>query len=200
MSKGKGAPIPQIKVHKDLSAQQAEALLQTLQQRFEQNMSRHRGLKWADVQERLQANAGKLSSLNAMEQSGGEPDVVGFDKKSGEFIFVDCSEQTPEGRRNTCYDGQAQAAREKKGVHPAGNALDLAAEMGIELLDEEQYRQLQKVGSFDTTTSSWLKTPPAIRELGGAIFADRRYDHIFIYHNSAPSFYSSRGFRGALRV
>jgi hypothetical protein len=135
-----------------------------------------------------------------MESTGGEPDVVGYDKETGEYLFCDCSAQSPKGRRSICYDGEAQEEREKKGVHPAGNAIDMAVAMGIELLNEDQYRALQRLGEFDTTTSSWIQTPTDIRELGGAIFADRRYDHVFVYHNSAPSFYAARGFRGSLRV
>lgn len=163
-------------------------------------MSRHAGHEWAKVQAKLEANSAKLWSLNEMERTGGEPDVIGHDKKTGEYVFCDCSAQSPQGRRSICYDGEAQQEREKKGVFPAGNALDMAAAMGIELLTPEQYRELQELGAFDTTTSSWVKTPSDIRELGGAIFADRRYDRIFVYHNSAPSFYSARGFRGLLRV
>jgi len=185
---------------KELSPKQREELLRTLRARFEKNMNRHKGLEWAKVQAKLEANAEKLWSLNEMERTGGEPDVVGHDKKTGEYIFYDCSAESPKGRRNVCYDRVGQEAREKQGVHPEGNAIDMAAAMGIELLTEEQYRELQKLGNFDTKTSSWLKTPSDIRKLGGAIFADRRYDHVFIYHNSAPTFYSSRGFRGSLRV
>jgi hypothetical protein len=199
MPKGSGKPIPQVKVNLDMSPQQGEELLETLQTRFEENMARHEGLEWSAVQARLIANPEKLSSLYAMESTAGEPDVVGVDKKSGEFIFYDCSEQSPD-RRSICYDGAGQAEREKKGLIPGGNAVDLAAAMGIELLDEAQYRQLQEMGEFDTKTESWIKTPPEIRELGGAIFADRRYNRVFIFHNSAPSFYGSRGFRGSLRV
>lgn len=183
-----------------LSAKERDNLLSTLKDRFEQNMSRHKGLDWAKVQARLEANPEKLLSLHEMEKTGGEPDVVGYDKKTGEYIFYDCSPESPKGRRNTCYDREGQAERDKKGVHPAGNAIDMAAAMGIELLTEEEYRALQKLGDFDTKTSSWLKTPADIRERGGAIFADFRYGHVFIYHNSAPTFYSARGFRGSLRV
>jgi hypothetical protein len=152
------------------------------------------------IQEKLEAHPEKLASLNAMESTGGEPDVVGYDEKSAEYIFYDCSAESPDGRRSICYDGKGQAEREKKGIHPAGNAVDLAAAMGIELLNEEQYRALQELGEFDTRSSSWIQTPADIRKLGGAIFADRRYDHIFVYHNGAQSFYSVRGFRGSLRV
>ena len=175
-------------------------LLSTLKTRFEANINRHRGIEWTKVQERLEANIGKLWSLNEMERTGGEPDVVGQDEITGEYIFYDCSAESPKGRRNICYDGEGQEQRKKKGVYPGGNAMDMAAAMGIELLTEEQYGELQKLGEFDMKTSSWIKTPSDIRKLGGAIFADRRYGHVFIYHNSAPSFYSSRGFRGSLRV
>ncbi len=184
----------------ELSPEQRKELLANLQARFEENMSRHEGLDWAKVQARLAADNKRLWSLNEMERTGGEPDVIGRNEGTGEFIFCDCSAQSPDGRRSICYDGDGQEAREKKGVYPAGNAVDMAAAMGIELLTVEQYRTLQEVGEFDTTTSSWVKTPADIRELGGAIFADRRYGHVFVYHNSAPSFYSARGFRGLLRV
>ena len=183
-----------------LSSGECEELLQTLGARFEKNMNRHPDLEWADVRARLEANGDKLWSLNEMERTGGEPDVIGRDEETGDYIFCDCSAQSPEGRRTICYDREGQEAREKKGVYPRGNAVEMAAAMGVELLSEEQYRALQKLGEFDTKTSSWLKTPSDIRELGGAIFADRRYDTVFVYHNSAPSFYSSRGFRGLLRV
>ena len=185
---------------KELSPEQREELLGALKARFEKNLNRHRGLEWAEVQAKLEASPEKLWSLNEMERTGGEPDVVGYDKKTGEYIFYDCSAQSPEGRRNICYDGAAQQEREKKGVHPGGNAVDIAAAMGIELLNEEQYRDLQKLGEFDTTTSSWIETPAEIRKLGGALFCDRRYDHVFVYHNGAPSFYGARGFRGLLKV
>lgn len=199
-SKGSGKRIPRVKINLDVSAEQREELLETLKARFDDNKSRHKGLDWSDVLARLEARPEKLASLNAMESTGGEPDVVGYDKKTGEYIFYDCSAETPDGRKNICYDAEGQREREKKGVHPAGNAVDIAADMGIELLTEAQYRELQELGEFDTRTSSWIKTLPEIRELGGALFADRRYDHVFVYHNSAPTFYSSRGFRGALRV
>jgi hypothetical protein len=199
-SKGSGKPIPQVEINLELSSNQGADLLNTLQERFEKNMDRHNGLEWPEIQTKLTAHPEKLASLYAMESTGGEPDVVGLDKKTGEFIFYDCSAQSPTGRRSICYDGEGQAEREKKGVHPAGNAIDLAAAMGIELLNEDQYRGLQELGEFDTTTSSWILTPPDIRKLGGALFCDRRYDTIFVYHNSAPSFYSARGFRGSLRV
>jgi hypothetical protein len=185
---------------KELSPEQREELLRALKARFEENMNRHKGLEWAKVQAKLEANPEKLWSLNEMERTGGEPDVVGHDNKMGEYIFIDCSAESPKGRRNVCYDREAQEEREKHGVHPEGNVIDMAAAMGIELLTEEQYRELQKLGDFDTKTQSWVKTPSDIRKLGGAIFADRRYDHVFVYHNSAPSFYSARGFRGSLRV
>lgn len=200
MAKKASKPIPKVEINLEVSPEQGEELLKTLKIRFEENMGRHQSLGWAGVQAKLEDHPGKLSSLNAMESTGGEPDVVGYDEETGEYIFFDCSAQSPEGRRSICYDGEGQQEREKKGVHPAGNAIDIAAAMGIELLTEAQYRELQKLGEFDTTTSSWIKTPAEIRELGGAIFADRRYDHIFVYHNSASSFYSARGFRGALRV
>jgi hypothetical protein len=184
----------------ELSAEQREELLRALKSRFEENMNRHEGLELAKVQTRLEANPEKLWSLNEMERTGGEPDVVGHDKKTDEYIYIDCSAESPIGRRNTCYDRKAQDEREKKGVHPEGNVIDTAAAMGVELLTEEQYRELQKLGDFDTKTQSWVKTPSDIRKLGGAIFADRRYGHVFVYHNSAPSFYGVRGFRGSLRV
>ncbi|MFW9779578.1 MAG: DUF4256 domain-containing protein [Candidatus Heimdallarchaeota archaeon] len=185
---------------KKLSSEQFEKLLKTLKTRFEANMNRHIDLEWSEVQARLEANAVKLQSLHGMETTGGEPDVVDQDKESKEFIFYDCSAESPMGRRNLCYDGEGQKKKEKKGVYPAGNAIDMANAMGIELLTEEQYRELQKLGNFDTKTSSWVITPSDIRKLGGALFADRRYDHVFVYHNSAPSFYGARGFRGSVRV
>jgi hypothetical protein len=185
---------------KELPPEQREELLRALKARFEENMYRHKGLEWAKVQAKLEANPEKLWSLNEMERTGGEPDVVGHDKKTGEYIFIDWSAESPKGRRNVCYDREGQEEREKHGVHPEGNVIDMAAAMGIELLTEEQYRELQKLGEFDTKTSSWVKTPSDIRRLGGAIFADRRYGHVFVYHNSAPSFYGVRGFRGSLRV
>ena len=185
---------------KELTLEQSEKLFQVLKARFENNVSRHKGFEWAKVQARLEASVEKLWSLNEMERTGGEPDVIGHDKKTGEYIFYDCSAESPKGRRNICYDHEGQEAREKKGVHPEGNAIDMAAAMDIELLTEEQSRELQKLGTFDMKTSSWVKTPPDIRKLGGALFVDRRYDHVFVYHNSAPSFYSVRGFRGSLRV
>ena len=199
-SKGNGRPIPKIEVNLELSSDQEENLLKTLKVRFEKNMHRHKGLEWSKVQAKLESHPKKLSSLHAMESTGGEPDVVGYDDKTGDYIFYDCAAESPNGRRNICYDGEGQAEREKKGIHPAGNAIDSAAAMGIELLDEDQYRGLQKLGEFDTKTSSWIQTPTNIRKHGGAIFADRRYDHVFVYHNGAQSFYGARGFRGLLRV
>ena len=199
-TKGSGRPIPKVEINLEITPAQGEELLNTLKDRFVENMDRHKGLEWSKIQAKLGTHPEKLSSLNAMESTGGEPDVVGFDKKAGEYIFYDCSAQTPEGRRNICYDGAAQQEREKKGVYPGGNAVDIAAAMGIELLNEDQYRALQELGEFDTTTSSWIETPAEIRKLGGALFCDRRYDHVFVYHNGAPSFYGVRGFRGSLRV
>jgi hypothetical protein len=183
---------------KDMTAEQREELLRALQARFEKNMNRHEGLEWAEVQARLEANTEKLWSLNEMERTGGEPDVVGHDRETGETIFCDCSAESPKGRRNVCYDREALEAR--KEFKPKDSAMDMAAAMGIEILTEEQYRELQDLGNFDTKTSSWLKTPSEIRRLGGAIFADRRYDHVFVYHNGADSYYGVRGFRGSLRV
>jgi hypothetical protein len=198
--KGSGKPISRIEINLELSSEQREELLKTLQVRFEKNMNRHKGLAWSKIQTKLEAHPEKLLSLSAMENTGGEPDVVDYDKKTDEYIFYDCSAESPKGRRSICYDRAGQAEREKKGVHPAGNAVDLAAGMGIELLNEDQYRALQKFGEFDTKTESWVKTPTDIRKLGGAIFCDRRYGHVFVFHNSAPSFYAARGFRGSLRV
>jgi uncharacterized protein DUF4256 len=185
---------------KQLSQKQRDELLRILKERFENNMKRHKGLAWAKVQAKLEANADKLWSLNEMEITGGEPDVVGQDKKSGAFIFYDCSAESPKGRRSVCYDREAQKANIKGRPDAKENAIDMAADMGIELLTEEQYRELQKLGEFDLKTSSWIKTPADIRTLGGALFCDRRYDHIFVYHNGAQSYYGARGFRGALRV
>ena len=181
-----------------LSNKQREELLKTLQSRFEKNMKRHQGMAWAPVRARLEADSGKLWSLSEMEKTGGEPDVVGNDTKTGEYIFYDCSAETPKDRRSICYDREALDSRKEH--KPKNSALDMAAAMGIELLTEEQYRQLQKLGNFDTKTSSWVKTPSAIRKLGGAIFCDRRYDTVFTYHNGAESYYAGRGFRGWLRV
>ena len=183
---------------KELPSEQREELLKALKARFEKNMNRHTGLEWADVQAKLEADPEKLWSLNEMERTGGEPDVIGQDKKTGEYIFYDCSAESPKDRRNICYDREALESR--KEFKPKDTAMDMAAAMGIELLAEEQYRELQKLGNFDTKTSSWLKTPSEIRKLGGALFADYRYGNVFVYHNSAPSYYSSRAFRGSLRV
>jgi len=183
---------------KALSPEQRKELLGALKARFEKNMNRHKGLEWAKVQTKLEANTAKLWSLNEMDRTGGEPDVVDHDKKTGEYIFCDCSAETPKGRRNVCYDRDAQEAR--KEFKPENSAMDVAAAMGIELLTEEQYRELQKLGNFDTKTSSWVKTPSDIRKLGGALFADRRYDTVFVYHNGASSYFGSRAFRGSLRV
>jgi Protein of unknown function (DUF4256) len=183
---------------KELPAKQREELLRTLQARFQVNMTRHKGLVWGEVEDKLEANAEKLWSLNEMERTGGEPDVVGHDKKTGEYIFYDCSAESPKGRRSVCYDREAlQSRKEHK---PKTNAIDMAAAMGIDLLTEAQYRGLQKLGDFDTKTSSWIKTPSAIRKLGGALFCDRRYDTVFVYHNGAESYYAARGFRGWLTV
>jgi hypothetical protein len=184
---------------KELPPKQRKELLGSLKARFEKNMDRHEGFEWAKVRARLEANPEKLWSLSEMEKTGGEPDVVGQDKKTGEYIFCDCSAESPKGRRNACYDGVGQKAREKQGLHP-GSAMDMAAAMGIELLTEEEYRELQALGNFDTKTSSWVKTPSDIRELGGALFCDRRFDKVFVYHNTAPCFYQGRGFRASLRV
>ena len=181
-----------------LSKEVETELLGILQKRFENNVNRHKGLKWVDVQAKLESNSNKLWSINEMELSGGEPDIVRFDKKTGEFIFFDCSAETPKGRRSVCYDHQALEARKK--FPPENSAMNMASEMGIELLDEKQYRELQELGNFDTKTSSWIRTPDNIRNLGGAIFADLRYGNIFIYHNGADSYYAARGFRGSLRV
>jgi hypothetical protein len=182
----------------DLNAKQREELLKALKARFEKNLNRHDGLEWAEVQARLEAHPEKLWSLNEMERTGGEPDIVGYDGETGEYIFYDCSAESPKGRRSVCYDREGLEAR--KEFRPGDSAVDMAAAMGIELLTEEQYRELQKLGEFDAKTSSWVKTPADIRELGGALFADRRYGHVFVYHNSAPSYYGARGFRGSLRV
>lgn len=183
---------------KKLSATHSAELFHTLKTRFEKNMNRHPGLKWEDVQAKLEAHPEKLWSLNEMEDSGGEPDVVHYDKKTDTYTFCDCAAESPKGRRSVCYDRQALDARKEH--KPATSALDMAAEMGIELLTEEQYRELQQLGDFDTKTSSWIVTPPDIRKRGGAIFADFRYGHVFIYHNGAESYYAARGFRGMLKV
>jgi hypothetical protein len=189
-----------IEIKKELSPGQREELLRTLKARYEKNMIRHKGLEWAKVQENLdpEFSGEKLWSLNEMERTGGEPDVVGYDKKTGEYIFYDCSAESPKSRRSVCYDREGLESR--KEYKPENNAIDMAAAMGIELLTEEQYRELQKLGNFDTKTSSWVKTPAEIRKLGGALFCDRRYDHVFVYHNGAESYYSVRGFRGSLKV
>jgi len=183
---------------KALSPDQRGELLNALKIRFEKNMNRHPGLEWAEVQVRLEANPEKLWSLAEMERTGGEPDVIGHDKATGEYIFYDCSAESPPGRRNVCYDREGREAR--KEFKPENTAMDMAEAMGIELLTEEQYRELQKLGNFDAKTSSWVKTPSDIRKLGGALFADRRYGHVFVYHNGAPSYYGVRGFRGRLGV
>jgi hypothetical protein len=183
---------------KELSSERRKELLGALKARFEKNVNRHKGLEWAKVQAKLEANAEKLWSLNEMERTGGEPDVVGHDKKTGEYIFYDCSAQSPEGRRNVCYDREALDSRKEH--KPKNSAVDMAAAIGIELLTEEQYRELQKLGNFDTKTSSWVKTPSDIRKLGGALFCDRRFDTVFVYHNGAESYYAGRAFRGSLRV
>ena len=183
---------------RELSQEQREELLRALKARFEKNMNRHKGLEWAKVQAKLEANTEKLWSLNEMERTGGEPDVVGHDRKTGEYIFYDCSAESPKGRRSVCYDREGQEARKEH--KPENNAIDMAAAMGIELLTEEEYRELQKLGDFDSKTSSWVETPSDIRNLGGALFCDRRYDTVFVYHNSAPTYYRARAFRGSLRV
>ncbi len=181
-----------------LSADDREELLLTLRKRFEKNMSRHKGIEWSKVESRLKGNVEKLQSLNEMEKTGGEPDIVAYDKKNDEFIFFDCSPESPAGRRSLCYDREALDSRKEN--KPKDNAMDAAAMMGVEILTEEQYRHLQKLGKFDTKTSSWLTTPENIRKLGGAIFGDFRYGTVFIYHNGAESYYAARGFRGCLRV
>ena len=184
--------------NKKLSPKERDELFKTLKARFEKNMNRHKGLEWAKVQAKLEAHTGKLWSLHAMESTGGEPDVVDHDKKTGEYIFYDCSAESPKGRRSICYDGDALESRKEH--KPENSAMDMAEDMGVELLTEEQYRELQKLGKFDTKTSSWVLTPPAIRKLGGALFCDRRYETVFLYHNGAESYYAARGFRGSLRV
>ena len=181
-----------------MTARQREELFSTLQARFEKNMDRHAGLEWVQVRARLEANPERMRSLKEMEDTGGEPDVVGGDSGTGEYTFYDCSAESPKGRRSLCYDREAQQSRKEH--RPENNAIDMAAAMGIELLTEEQYRELQKLGEFDTKTSSWVRTPPEIRKLGGALFCDRRYDTVFVYHNGAQSYYAARGFRGSLRV
>ncbi len=183
---------------KELSPEQQEELLSVLKARFEKNRNRHKALEWADVLAKLEANPEKLWSLDDMEITGGEPDVVDFDKKTGEYIFCDCSAESPKGRRSLCYDHEALESR--KEYKPENSAIEMATEMGIELLTEQQYRQLQQLGNFDLKTSSWVQTPPEIRKRGGALFCDRRYDTVFLYHNGAESYYAARGFRGLLRV
>src|SRR4026208_1010612 len=188
----------QLQRARDIKANQREELLRTLKARFEKNMNRHKGLEWAGVQAKLEANAEKLWSLNEMENTGGEPDVVGHDKKTGEYVFYDCSAESPKGRRSVCYDREALDARKEN--KPKDSALDMATAMDVELLTEGQYRDLQKLGEFDLKTSSWIATPSEIRKRGGALFCDRRYDHVFVYHNGADSYYAARGFRGSLKV
>jgi Protein of unknown function (DUF4256) len=183
---------------KQLTAAQRSALINTLKKRFDENGNRHNGIGWPKIQAKLEANAEKLWSLNEMEITGGEPDVIGYDKKTDTYIFYDCAAESPKGRRSLCYDRQALDARKEN--KPAGNAIDIAAAMDIEILTEEQYRQLQQLGKFDTKTSSWIQTPAHIRKLGGALFCDRRYDTIFLYHNGAESYYAARGFRGSLSI
>jgi len=183
---------------KELSPKQREELLRALKSRFEKNMNRHKGLEWANIQAKLEANAEKLWSLSEMERTGGEPDAVGHDKTTGEYVFYDCSAESPKGRTSVCYDREGLDSRKEH--KPKNNAVDMAAAMGIELLTEEQYRELQKLGNFDTKTSSWVKAPADIRKLGGALFGDHRFGHVFVYHNGAQSYYSGRGFRGSLRV
>lgn len=190
--------LEKLQAEKMLSAEQREELLQVLKARFEKNMARHNGLEWAKVAEKLEANAEKLWSLYEMERTAGEPDVVGFDQETGEYIFYDCAAESPKGRRSICYDREALEARKQH--KPENSAIDMAAEIGIEILTEEQYRELQKLGKFDAKTSSWIKTPIEIRALGGAIFADYRYGQVFVYHNGADSYYGARGFRGSLKV
>ena len=188
----------QTKMKKQLSPKQQEELLHTLQARFEQNKTRHKGIDWPKVQAKLEGNAEKLWSLNEMETTGGEPDVVALDKKTGEYIFYDCSPESPKGRRSICYDGEALESRKEN--KPKDSAMEMAADMGIDILSEEEYRQLQQLGNFDLKTSSWILTPADIRKLGGALFCDRRYNTVFLYHNGAESYYAARGFRGSLRV
>ena len=187
-----------MKTKKQLSPAQSEELLTTLKARFEKNMNRHKGVEWAKVQAKLEANTEKLWSLNEMETTGGEPDVVGLDKKTGDYVFYDCSAESPKGRRSICYDREALNARKEH--KPKDSAIDMATAIGVELLSEEQYRELQKLGEFDLKTSSWVQTPSNIRKLGGALFCDRRYNQVFLYHNGADSYYGARGFRGSLTI
>lgn len=200
ISRGSGKPLTKIDVNFEFSPADHEELLKTLQVRFEGNMQRHEGLDWSDIRAKLEAHPEKLASLNAMESTGGQPDVVGVDEKTGEYIFYDCSPESPDGRRSICYNQDGQAERERKAVFPAGNAVDLAAAMGIEFLDEEQYRHLQELGEFDLKSQSWIRTPADIVERGGALFCERRFGHVFVAPNTYPCFYGNRGFRGALRV
>jgi hypothetical protein len=187
-----------MEIEKDLKPVQYEVLLKTLKNRFEKNMDRHKDHEWAEIQARLEGDPQKLQSLREMESTGGEPDVIGQDGNTGEFVFCDCSAESPKGRRSVCYDRQALESRKEH--KPENSAVEMASAMGIELLTEAQYRELQKLGNFDTKTSSWIKTPPDIRNLGGALFCDRRYNHVFVYHNGAESYYAGRGFRGLLKV
>ena len=196
-SKQRGKNRTEMKPAKDLTAEQCAELLRALKARFEKNMNRHDNLEWSKLQTKLEANSKKLSSLSEMERTGGEPDVVGYDNTTGEYVFYDCSMESPKGRRSLCYDREALESRKEH--KPKNNAIDMAAAIGIELLTERQYRELQKLGEFDTKTSSWVKTPSDIRKLGGAIFCDRRYNTVFVYHNGAESYYAARGFRGSLR-
>ncbi|WP_336518199.1 DUF4256 domain-containing protein [Pollutibacter soli] len=181
-----------------LSAGQQQELINILKVRFEKNMNRHKGVEWAEVEVKLRSNPGKLASINQMEITGGEPDVVGADKKTGEFIFVDCAAESPKGRRSVCYDHEALESRKEH--KPENSAINMAADMGIKILNEEEYRSLQALGNFDTKTSSWIETTPSVRKLGGALFCDRRYNQVFLYHNGAESYYAARGFRGSIRV
>jgi hypothetical protein len=197
-SNTQGADMKSAKTKRVLSSERRDALLKSLQARFEKNMNRHAGLKWANVSARLEDQPEKLWSLDQMETTGGEPDVVGFDKKSGEFVFFDCSPETPKGRVSVCFDREGLESRKEH--KPDDTAMDMAAAMGIEMLSEEQYRSLQELGNFDMKTSSWVQTPADIRKLGGALFCDRRYGHVFTYHNGAQSYYAARAFRGSLKV
>jgi hypothetical protein len=197
-SEKKGSPMKTAKTRNKLAAAERQELLKTLKARFEKNVNRHKGLEWAKVEEKLESNAEKLWSLSEMERTGGEPDVIGQDKDSGEYIFIDCSPESPKGRRSICYDREALESRKEH--KPETSALDMASSMGIEILTEEQYRELQQLGNFDLKTSSWVKTPADVRKLGGALFCDRRYNQVFLYHNGAESYYAARAFRGLLRV